>query len=604
MSKDGKNKIPSPIALKGEIDLPYCPVSMETTEWNATGSWRYLRPRYVERIPACQHACPTANDIEGFIAHFDKGEIEKAWELAVLENPFPAIMGRVCFHPCMDACNRKDLGGSVNIHALERALGDAFSAKPPAAAPHFPNSGKRVAVVGSGPAGLSCAYHLARFGHQVTVFEKETKAGGMLRYGIPDYRLPGDVLDREIAKLSAMGIVFKLGHAVPDATHMQTLRTEHDAVFLAPGAHKSRTLGIDGERVKGVLSGLAFLKDVALGKKTGIGKRVLVVGGGNTAVDAARSAIRLGSDVTILYRRSRAEMPAFPEEIKAAEDEGVKIEILTAPVEVLDTAGRVAGAVIARMELGAPDESGRRSPRLIAGSEEEIDCTTLITAIGEDIDLSLVPSALHVDRGALRTEETGRTEWHNVFAGGDFTLTPRTVVDALASGKAGAIGIDCELRGEDAQDVVAACRIGESGPLLVSRYVAHRKNTGFAHSSTRELALQDQVVHIEDINLAYFKPSDPEKTPCKTADDLLKENPFDEICSELPKDARKRELARCFHCGRCTECDNCYIYCPDVAVAKLDGGFSFDLDYCKGCGVCAMECPRAAIEMMEEPTEL
>lgn len=603
MKKDENKKLPAPIVLSGEMDLPLCPISMETTQCNATGSWRYLRPRYVERIPACQHACPTANDIEAWIAAFEKGDTQKAWELATLENPFPAIMGRVCFHPCMDACNRKDLGGSVNIHALERTLGDTFGRKPPPAKAHFKASGKRVAVVGSGPAGLACAYHLARFGHLVTVFEKETQAGGILRYGIPDYRLPSDVLDGEVARLEAMGIDFKLGHPIPDATHMQTLRSEYDAVFLAAGAHKSKTLGIDGEKSKGVLPGLSFLKDVALGKQPALGRRVIVVGGGNTAVDAARSARRLGSDVTILYRRSRAEMPAFPEEIEAAEDEGVKLEMLAAPIEVLDTAGRVAGVVITRMELGPPDESGRRSPVPIAGSEEEIDCTTLITAIGENIDVSIVPSALHVDDGSLRTESTGRTEWHNVYAGGDFTFTPRTVVDALASGKTGAIGIDCELRGEDAQKALQVCRMGEEGPMLVSRYIALRGGTKLTHSTTQDLAIQDRIVGIDEINLAYFDASEPEATPCKGANERLQEQPFEEICSELSEGARNRELGRCFHCGRCTECDNCYIYCPDVAVAKLDGGFSFDLEYCKGCGVCATECPRAAIEMMEEPCE-
>jgi len=595
---------PDAVRFEGEIEMPHLPISVSTTEWDATGAWRYLRPQFVERIPACQNSCPTANDIEAFIAHFQRGDLKKAWEAASTENPFPAIMGRVCFHPCMDGCLRKELGGAITIRSLERALGDAMGEGLPPAEPFFPPSGKRVAVVGSGPAGLACSYHLARLGHSVTVFEKDDRAGGFLRYGIPAYRLPKDVLDRDIARLVAMGIDFKLKKAIPNATHMQTLCQEYDAVFLATGAHKSRAMGVAGEKSKGVMSGIGFLKEALSGRKVEIGKRVAVVGGGNCAIDAARVALRLGCDVTVLYRRSPAEMPAFPDDVNAALEEGVKLRTLIAPTEVIISSGALSGLKCVRVELGAPDETGRRSPVPVEGSESKLSCDSVITAIGEDIDTSIIPSALHMDGGSIRTRPGGLTEWHNLFAGGDFTVNPRTVVDALASGKASAIAIDCELRGEDAAGVLKLCRISGEGPVLISRYAALRGHAAARHSETVDLALKDSVVNFEEINRAYFTREEPSEIPKRALAERLAGDNFAEIEGPLPENSCVHEMERCFHCGRCTTCDNCFIYCPDVAVTKDGTGFEIEMDYCKGCGVCAEECPRAAVEMVEEETDV
>ncbi len=602
--KTKHDKRPEPIAFGGKIKLPYLPISMATTEWNATGRWRYSRPRFVERFPACQNACPTASDIEAMIAHLEKGEVERAWAAATVENPFPGIMGRICFHPCTDGCSRKDLGGSINIHALERSLADSMGETLPPAQPHFPPSKKRIAIIGSGPAGLSCAYHLKRLGHDVVVFEKEKKAGGILRYGIPPYRLPHEILDREIARLSAMGIQFELGKPVPDATHMQTICQDYDAVFLAAGAHRSKPLGIPGTEAKGVVSGLAFLRDTAMGMHSDLGKRIVVVGGGNTAIDAARTALRLGCDVTVIYRRSHAEMPAFEEEVRAAEEEGVKVKTLIAPTALLSTAGRINAITCTRMELGTPDETGRRRPIPVKGTESKIECDTLITAIGEEIDTSIIPSALHIDGGSLRTDDGGRTEWHNLFAGGDFARNPRTVVDALASGKAGAISIDSMLRGEPDGEVLKRCRLAGSGPVLMSRYIEMRGAPATRHSTTEELEAQDRVVDFECINRAYFTSEESAPSPERDVRERISStDPFVEVGLPLSDESKTGELARCFHCGRCTICDNCYIYCPDIAVSKEGDGFKIDMDYCKGCGVCAQECPRSAIEMVEEETE-
>ena len=596
-------KHPSPITFKSTAEMPFFTVALGTTEWNETGTWRYLRPRYVERIPACQHGCPTSNDIEAWIRLFEQGKRGEAWEAATMENPFPGIMGRVCFHPCMEGCNRRELGGAVNIQMCERTLADAMGKELPPAKPFFPASGKKVAVIGAGPAGMACAYHLARLGHAVEVFERLPKAGGMLRYGIPEYRLPNDVLDREVARLEKMGIVFRLGKGVKSAAEMQTMRQDYAAVFMAIGAYKSKAMGVPDEKSAGVMAGLEFLRKVADGQPPAIGKRVLVVGGGNTAVDTARTARRLGAEVTIVYRRSRAEMPAFEEEIRQAEDEGVKIEMLVSPRRVVTNAGKAAGLECLRMKLGDPDESGRRQPIPIDGSETTLAADTILTAIGEDIETAIVPSALPIERGAIRTKLGGRTEWTTVFAGGDFIAQTRTVVDALAAGKRSAIAIDCQLRGDSFDAVFEKIRVADTDAVMMARYLQVRTGEPPRAATTSELERLNKVVTFSELNAAYFTRSEPAAYPLRSVEDRLGGGGFAEVHQPPADDIRAAELARCFHCGRCTECDNCFIYCPDTAIAKQEGGFGIDYYFCKGCGVCLKECPRAALEMIEEPTE-
>lgn len=596
-------KHPSPITFKTTAEMPFFTVALGTTEWNETGTWRYLRPRYVERVPACQHGCPTSNDIEAWIRLFELGRRDEAWDAATMENPFPGIMGRVCFHPCMEGCNRREMGGSVNIQMCERTLSDAMGKDLPPATPFFPASGKKVAVIGAGPAGMACAYHLARLGHAVEVFERLPLAGGMLRYGIPEYRLPNDVLDREIARLEKMGIVFHLGKAVKSAAEMQTMRQDYAAVFMAIGAYKSKAMGVPDEKSPGVMAGLEFLRKVAEGKPPAIGKRVLVVGGGNTAVDTARTARRLGAEVTIVYRRSRAEMPAFEEEVRQAEDEGVKIEMLVSPRRVVTAQGKAAGLECLKMKLGDPDESGRRQPIPIDGSETTLAANTVLTAIGEDIETAIVPSALPIERGAIRTKLGGRTEWTTVFAGGDFIAQTRTVVDALAAGKRSAIAIDCQLRGDSFDAVFEKIRVADTDAVLMSRYLQVRTGQLPRAATTSELERLNKVVTFSELNPAYFTRSEPAAYPLRSVEDRLASGGFVEVHLPPAEDVRASEYARCFHCGRCTECDNCYIYCPDAAIAKKEGGFEIDYYFCKGCGVCPKECPRAALEMIAEPTE-
>lgn len=581
--------------------MPFCTMSAAHMTWNQTGTWRYLRPQYVDQIPACQASCPTANNIEAWIKLLEQGKIEDAWEKATLENPFPAIMGRVCFHPCQDGCNRKELGGSISIQMLERVLGDAVGPNPPAAKPFKPQSKKKVAIVGSGPAGLACAYHLTRLGHKSVVMERTNKCGGVLRYGIPEYRLPKDIIDIEIERLKTMGVEFQLGKMIRDAAAMQMLRQEYDAVFLAIGAHKSRLLGVPDEKTEGVMAGLTFLDLTAQGKAPPLGKKVLVIGGGNTAIDAARTAKRFGAEVTILYRRSREEMPAFEAEVREAIAEGVRIEFLIIPKKVVVKDGRAAGLVCDRAELGEPDDSGRRSPVPIPNSELTFEANTILSSVGEEIETAIIPSALPIHKGALATKQGGKTEWHNVFAGGDFIDQPRTAVDALAAGKRTAIAIDCFFRKENFEEVFPKIRIGDSNSVRMIDYLRH---LGIEKPKESEPSLKNRIVKYEDLNTAYFWESKPNEYPMRSAEERLAHRPFAEIHQPPAKDVVADELSRCFHCGRCTECDNCFIYCPDISVAKISGGYAFDFAYCKGCGVCVHECPRAAMEMIEEPTEI
>ncbi len=583
--------------------MPYCTMSAALMTWNETGTWRYLRPQYVDQIPACQASCPTANNIEAWIKLLEKGKVEEAWEKAIIENPFPALMGRVCFHPCQEGCNRKELGGSISIQMLERVLADKVGANPPVAKPFRTLSKKKVAIVGSGPAGLACAYHLTRLGHKAVVMERNARGGGVLRYGIPEYRLPKDVLDIEIDRLKKMGVEFQFGKSIRDAAAMQMLRQEYDAIYLAIGAHRSRALGIPDEKTEGVMPGLTFLDLTAQGKAPPLGKKVLVVGGGNTAIDAARTAKRFGGDVTVLYRRSREEMPAFESEVKEALAEGIKIEFLVMPKSVVVKDGRAAGLVCDRAKLGEPDESGRRSPVAVPGSEITFEANSVLSAVGEEIETAIIPSALAIHKGALATKQGGRTEWHNVFAGGDFINQPRTAVDAMAAGKRSAIAIDCFFRKDDFDLVFQKIKIGDSNSVRMGDYLRYLEAEKTPEASPVVVA-KNRIAKFEDLNTAYFWESKPNEYPMRSVEDRLGTRPFSEVHQAPSKDVVSDELSRCFHCGRCTECDNCFIYCPDISIAKVTGGYAFDFTYCKGCGVCVHECPRAALELIEEPTEI
>ncbi len=384
MAVKRRSELARTYAFKTWRDLTPMNISVGTMLHNMTGTWRFMKPIYEDKVPACQNACPAGSDIEGWISLIRQGEYEMAYWHLKREQPFPAILGRVCFEFCEGACNRAPFDDPLSIKELERFLGDQVTPSPPH--PHLPgDNGKSIAVVGSGPAGMSAAYYGRLLGFRVTIFEELPEMGGILRAGIPRYRLPREVLGAELEGLRNMGIEFRPGTAVGRDIPFDELRNKYDYIFLATGAHASRKLKVEGEdQSHRIMSGLPLLKRVALGEEVALGNKVVVIGGGNTAIDVSRTAIRLGSHATVIYRRSESEMPAHPGEVREAREEGVRFRFLTAPERIeLNEDGTIRRLVCCEMELGPTDESGRRRPVKKQGALFDVEADSILTAIGE-----------------------------------------------------------------------------------------------------------------------------------------------------------------------------------------------------------------------------
>ncbi len=596
--------------------VPPVAVSSTSTRVNKTGSWKYIRPVYRDVVAPCNQGCPVGIDIEGYMNLLREGRVEAARDLLLRENPLPATTGRVCYHPCELACNRASFDQSVAIHAVERMLGDMALELPPSTPAQ--RRAETVGVIGAGPAGLACAYHLARLGYRVTVYEAESEPGGVLRWGIPEYRLEKAVLAKEVERVRRLGVEFRCGTRVGVDLPFDSL-TEHDAVFVATGVHRNRPLGIPGEDLTGVWRGLDLLRRVNAGERPALGQRVAVIGGGNTAMDCARTAVRLGAEVTVLYRRGRAEMPANAEEVEAALHEGVRFGFLAAPVEILgdprvpdeeplraigDTFGTfetldsrpaVSGLRCLRMRLGEADASGRRRPEPIEGSEFHVACDSVVTALGEEADLEFLPESLRERGGALHVSPLGGTSRTAVFAGGDIIEEPHTVAFAIGSGKRAAIGIDHYLRlvaGEDSDSVeLGELRLGPEGNLSMTRW---REDDPLTRVNPA-----NEVVRFDVINPEHFAHVERHADRLRPA--WESRHDFREANLGLPRDEALAEARRCFNCGVCNGCEVCLVFCPDVAITRRDDGrFEIAYDYCKGCGLCAAECPRGAIVMTRE----
>lgn len=542
-----------------EREMPKASISAEDMSYNKTGSWRNVKPFYDPKTSPCIAGCPAGEDIQGYIALAREGKYEEAVRLIWDSNPFPSICGRVCYHPCMDSCARAQYDDAVYIPAIERFLGDyALEHKVSGAEPEA-SKGERVAVVGGGPAGLACAYFLARAGFGVTIFEAKPKLGGVLRYGIPEYRLPKRILDAELEKLIELGIEIRTETVVGRDVAIEDM-TDFSAFFVGVGLQKSRELGLEGEDVEGVMPGLEFLEAVNTGKKVNVGKNVIVVGGGNTAMDVARSAMRLGANVTVLYRRTRAEMPAIEDEVQEAFDEGVAFKFLGIPHEIITKDGRIVEVVCQEMELGEPDDSGRRRPLPKEGAFFNLPADSLLTATGEMPDTDAFNKLMEVKWGLIVTDEYGRTSHRKVFAGGDVVTGASTVVNAVARGRGAAEVISSQLQDK------------EFNPK-------ERK----------------KVVAIADVNTAYFVHKQRTKMPHAN-----EHKTFDEVNFGFSDKDVQAEVERCFSCGVCDGCDTCYVFCPDVAITRENGVYTIDYDYCKGCLICVQECPRGVISAESE----
>jgi NADPH-dependent glutamate synthase beta subunit-like oxidoreductase len=569
---------------------PFIAISSETTEANHTGSWKNIRPSYRDRVSVCAASCPTAVDIPAYMALLRAGRVDEACDLLLRENPMPAITGRVCNHPCEDECNRANFDGAVAIHSVERMLGDRIIGSP-LPVPALVRHAEAIAVVGSGPAGLACAYHLTRLGYSVHVFEQHERAGGMLRLGIPEYRLPRAILDAQIERFAALGVTMRCGVRIGRDISWTALTHDFAAVFIASGAHVSKLLGLAAPLSPHMSSGLEFLRRVNAGEHPPIGRRTIVIGGGNTAIDCARTALRLGAEATIVYRRTRAEMPAIAEEIEDAEAEGVRFEFLSAPVEVRN-AGASLQLICQRMQLGDADATGRRGAIPTDEPAHVFEAETILTAIGEDPELDLLPDEV-IDADSLVVDEWGSSNIANFFIGGDLANQSRTVANALGDGKRAAIGIDRYLRQcrgvQFDEDLFEQLCIGGEGALSITRW---RQD-----DPVQRVAPLNTIVPSEEINLNHFAPAPRNQE--RRSHRIL---PDAEVHLGMWPKTGLQEAARCFQCGVCNECELCLIYCGDAAIVRGANGVRFEirLDYCKGCGVCAAECPRGAIVMTRE----
>jgi len=522
------------------------------------GPVRDRRPLYVDLLPPCNAGCPAGENIQAWLTHARAGRIEQAWRQLVIDNPFAAIHGRVCYHPCESVCNRANLDSPVSIHSVERFLGDSAREHEWRFDPPPPPTGKRVLVVGAGPSGLSAAYHLARLGHQVEIRDAGAEPGGMMRYGIPNYRLPRDVLDAEVDRISALGVKLTLNHRVEDLA-AEREAGGFDAAFVAVGAHLAKRVDIPARDAGPMLDALSFLRSVASGERPEIGRHVAVYGGGNTAMDAARVARRLGADDTVIvYRRTRAQMPAHEEEAEEAEREGVQINWLR-------TIAAFDGPEL-QVEVMELDESGRPQP---TGRFETLAADTVIMALGQETEsafMRTLPGVEFEHDGSVRVSSSLMTGCPGVFAGGDMVPSERTVTVGVGHGKKAAHYIDAWLRGAD----------GERPP-------------------------KHPIAGFDQLHLWYFGDAPRRAQPELAAEQSV--TGFDEVVGGLSADAAAFEAGRCLSCGNCFECDGCLGACPEDAVIKLGPGhrYRFDYDRCTGCATCFDQCPVHAIEMIEEP---
>jgi 2-oxoacid:acceptor oxidoreductase delta subunit (pyruvate/2-ketoisovalerate family) len=524
---------------------------------NKTGAWRTNRPRYVDQLPPCNHACPAGENIQGWLYHAESGDYETAWRALTEDNPLPAVMGRVCYHPCEDSCNRGKVDEAVGINSVERFLGDEALKHGWRFASPRAETGKRVLVIGAGPSGLSAAYHLRRLGHRVKIVEAGPLAGGMMRFGIPKYRLPRDILDAEVRRILELGVELELNCKVSNI--LETMKAgRFDAAFLAVGAHIAKRAYIPAGEAAHMLDAVSVLRGMEGEEKPMLGRRVVVYGGGNTALDVARTAKRLGATESIIvYRRTREKMPAHDFEVEEALQEGVLIKWLS-------TIKSVAGEGTLTVEKMALDANGFPQP---TGEVETLEADSLVLALGQDVDLSLLEGVpgLAIENGTVQVAPNMMTGCEGIFAGGDMVPSERTVTVAIGHGKKAARHIDAWL-------------------------------SGAVHAP----APKHDLATFDTLNPWYY--SDAPKTVRATLDLARRTSTFDEVVIGLDETNALFEARRCLSCGNCFECDNCYGVCPDNAVIKLGPGkrFEFNYDYCKGCGICVAECPCGAIEMVPE----
>ncbi len=535
---------------RSDITLP-----PDLKQASGTGPVRLQEPIYVNSIPPCNHACPAGENIQGWLDKAQAGDFEAAWQILVADNPMPAIHGRVCYHPCESSCNRQHVDDAVSIHAVERFLGDLaleegwmpeVTAKP---------SGRKILVVGAGPSGLSAAWHLALLGHEVEIRDAGPMAGGMMRFGIPAYRMPRDILDGEVARIEKLGVRITLNSKVEDV--MAAMEQEgFDAVFMAIGAHVGKHVDIPARDSGRILDAVSYLASVEKGEDVKLGRRVAVYGGGNTAMDAARTAKRMGAEeAMIIYRRDRENMPAHEFEALEAEAEGVKINWLRTIREIDSTTFQV--------EVMEIDENGRPRP---TGEVETLEADSLVLALGQNVDTSVlehIPGVVMGWDGVVEVDENMMTGAEGVFAGGDMVPSDRTVTIATGHGKKAARHIDAWLKGET---------YSKESPA--------------------------PTVNFDALHLNYY--TDAQKREQASIAPEQRTRDFREVTAGLDSREALFEASRCYSCGNCFECDGCFGACPESAIIKLGKGKGYEINYdlCTGCRACFLQCPCHAMEMV------
>jgi 2-oxoacid:acceptor oxidoreductase delta subunit (pyruvate/2-ketoisovalerate family) len=571
---------------------PFVAITYETTESNKTGSWRFFKPRYQDKTSPCSAGCPAGEDI-GMIEMLAKqGLFKEAWEKILRENPLPGVCGRVCFHPCESVCNRQDFDSPIAIHAVEWFLADAAAGDDfTTTLEKLPQKNQRIAIIGSGPAGLSAAWFLTMLGYPCDIFEALPEAGGILRWGIPEYRLPLAVLQSEIARIESQGVRMITKKAISSESFSE-IRKSYSAVFLGCGQSRNTPLGITGETPESLKDGLDFLRRVRQGERPFCDGFSVVIGGGNTAIDVARTITRFGGNAAILYRRRRQDMPASGDEIAMALEEGVKLEELVAP-SAIEHHGSRFRLLLRKMKIEGQDKDGRG--RIVFDGKKTVKrlADHVFMATGTEAAEPWYSPPL-AQRGVmgfshcvLLLEDGGAP----VIYGGDLTNETKNVAQAIASGKQAAVVLDTYFeRGIDQiKPRLETCRVGNGPALSMEAYLEGSRGLRSPH-----------IVQYEEINTDYFHFETRAAQPRLSLE--VRRGSFNEIDLKIDVDSALREAGRCFNCGLCDECDNCYVFCPDAAIirGKHMENRHINYDYCKGCGVCAAECPRNAVIMGEE----